>query len=425
MISYILQKRRLLLLLALAVLASVSLARVLLKDTGGRGLDFHAYWYSGHFLWQGMSPYPALTDQNVLTLEGSQLTLPIRYWDGGIVEAGDVGQAGFPRVPGLTAPAVLVISLLSRFSWPVAVPLWTGINCLLLLVIIWGCAKLLDRPVVSYESIVLLLVALSLIATRETLELGQSTIFVLAGMLAGLAIADRSQIGGGLLLGIALSKFTLIFPGLLIFLYKRHYRGAIATVAVQLLGTALLALFAHSSFVEIVAAYFRLLSAHAGMEGMHLGQGLLHNHEWLQIVFVLLAVVLVGMGLTHLVRRRQTATPVSPASVTFILLVIGLLVGLLSFYHRRYDFMAGIPFLALIILSGSQLGERFVLSRQQRAIVQATAALIAGVWILPLYLLTSPTGYVYIYQLTVLAALGLSFWLLYRLRWQSLQKVGQ
>lgn len=425
MISYFMQKRRLLLLLALALLAPVSLARVLTKDTGGRGLDFHAYWYSGHFLWQGMSPYPALSDQNTLALEGSRLVLPIRYWDGATVEAGEVGQSGFPRVPGLTAPAVLVISLLSRFSWPVAVPLWTGINCLLLLVIVGGCANLLDRPVVSYESLVLLLVALSLIATRETLELGQSTIFVLAAMLAGLAIADRSQIGGGLLLGIALSKFTLIFPGLLIFLYKRHYRGALAAVAVQLLGTALLALIAHTSFLEIVTAYFRLLSAHAGMEGMHLGQGLLQNREWLQIAFVLLSVVLVGGGLAYLARRGQTAMPVSPASGTFILLVIGLLIGLLAFYHRRYDFMAGIPFLALIILPGSQLGERFVLSRQQWVTVQATAALIAGVWILPLYLLTSPILYVYIYQVAVLAALGLSFWLLYRLRRQSLQEVGQ
>jgi len=227
------------------------------------------------------------------------------------------------------------------------------------------------------------------------------------------------------LLGIGLSKFSLVFPGLFILLYKRHYWGAIASVAVQILGTALLALLARTSFVEIVAAYFRLLSAHAGIQGMHLGQGLLRNQEWLQIGFVLLAVVLAGMGLIHLARRGQIDTPVSPASVTFILLVIGLLVGLLSFYHRRYDFMAGIPFLALIILPGSQLGVRFVLSRQQQAIVQATAAVIAGIWILPFYLLTSPTVYMYIYQLAVFAALGLSFLLLYRLRWQSLQEVEQ
>ncbi|MFZ1753298.1 MAG: glycosyltransferase 87 family protein [Caldilineaceae bacterium] len=389
------------------------------KDAENRGLDFHAYWFAGHFVWQGLSPYPPIAAVNPLVLEGSRLTLPIVYWDGAAVQTGEVGQTGFPTVPGLTAPAVLLISVLSRFSWPVAVQLWTALNCLLLIVIVWACTKLLDRPSVSYESLLLLFIAFSLIATRETLEFGQSTIFVLALMLVGLVLADKNQMFGGLVLGIGLSKATLIFPGLLILLYKRQYWGALAAIGMQIVGTGLLALLAHTSFTEIVAAYFRLLSVHAGMAGMHLGQGLLRNQAGLQMGFVLLAASLVAAALIRLAHRRE-GRPVSPASVAFVLLVIGMLMGLLSFYHRRYDFVAGLLFLALLIVPGSQLADYFVLSDRQREVLWAAVAMVVGVWVFPIYLLTSPALYIYIFQSATLAALAISFWLLFRVRWNPI-----
>lgn len=69
----------------LAVIAFVSIGRVLTKGIVNRETDFHSYWYAGHFIWEGEDPYRAIFEER-------EPRLPVRYWDGLVVTEGKIAQ---------------------------------------------------------------------------------------------------------------------------------------------------------------------------------------------------------------------------------------------------------------------------------------------------------------------------------------------
>ena len=89
--------------------------------------------------------------------------------------------------------------------------------------------------------------------------------------------------------------------------------------------------------------------------------------------------------------------------------------NLLTFYHRRYDHVAEILFLALVILWANRGIGKFNLSAKQCIGLQAFVVLAASAWILPIYQLIGTAVYVAMFNLCSMAALGISVWLLFRI----------
>ncbi len=107
------------------------------------------------------------------------------------------------------------------------------------------------------------------------------------------------------------------------------------------------------------------------------------------------------------------------ASGELLLLTIIMLWNLLMFYHRRYDYVLGILLIALVVLKIGEPADEFELAGSQKRGVLLITALVAIVWILPLYLALGDVLYLYLFNLASLAALALAVWLLFRLRIQS------
>ena len=74
-------------------------------DSSG-AIDFHSYWYAGHFIRQQSDPYQAY-------LEDLTPQTPVSYLDNKIIEHLPIAQAGLARVPANTP---LFVLLLSPFS---------------------------------------------------------------------------------------------------------------------------------------------------------------------------------------------------------------------------------------------------------------------------------------------------------------------
>ena len=402
-------------LLVLVTLVSLlSVGRVLSK--GGRpGLDFHSYWYPGHFIWQGTDPYRAVLDER-------EPSLPVYYLDGETVTEGQVAQSGWRGTPANTAPIVLLLAPLSRLSWPTALAGWQFLNLGLALLVPWLIVKLLRQNLLSWKGWLVLTVFFSLIATREALEYGQTSILILVCMLAGWYLGQHHPVVAGLLLGIALSKYSLAFPVFLLFVYKRWFKGLAVSIAVQLVGILAVATSGKTSPFDVIESYIQILKLHLGLPGMHLTGGILKNLGVLSSVILLVGSVVVLTLLVHWYLSHLDLGIPSDCIAEFNLVTIVMLWDLLVFYHRRYDNVAGILFVALVILcvhgrvDEFAIGIPFGLSYRLRVLVYVVTGLISLAWIMPTYLLLGDQLYVYSFQLANVTALAVSIWLLFKIR---------
>ena len=402
-------------LLVLVTLVSLlSVGRVLSK--GGRpGLDFHSYWYPGHFIWQGTDPYRAVLDER-------EPSLPVYYLDGETVTEGQVAQSGWRGTPANTAPIVLLLAPLSRLSWPTALAGWQFLNLGLALLVPWLIVKLLRQNLLSWKGWLVLTVFFSLIATREALEYGQTSILILVCMLAGWYLGQHHPVVAGLLLGIALSKYSLAFPVFLLFVYKRWFKGLAVSIAVQLVGILAVAISGKTSPFDVIESYTRILKLHLGLPGMHLTGGLLKTLGVLSAVILLVGSVIVLIILVTWYLSHRASGTRSDYVAEFNLVTIVMLWNLLVFYHRRYDNVAGMLFIALVILcvhgrvDELAIGIPFGLPYRLRVLVYAVTGLISLAWIMPTYLFLGDPLHVFSFQLANVVALAVSIWLLFAIR---------
>ena len=196
------------------VLASV-FSRIAANVTSPTGShDFHPYWYQGHALRRGSNPYRAF-------LKGEMPTLPIRYLDGVVVTEPPVARPGLSTSVTNTAPLVLLLSLFSYFSWPVAKLAWMAINLGLILALPWLLVSAFPlRTFTRSQRLLLCLVVYAFGFTRHPVSIGQTTLAVFSLLLASLALQERHWFWAGICLGIALSKYSLALPVLLLFLVE-------------------------------------------------------------------------------------------------------------------------------------------------------------------------------------------------------------
>ncbi len=377
--------------------AAISLGRILTKPKSG--IDFYSLvWYPGHFIWQGMDPYGAALEKRIPAT-------PVHYWDG-------VVETKFPMpiepMPTNLAPLVLLFAPLARFSWPTAMNVWAGINIGMVVLFAYSVVRFLGYRLLSKEGLLILLILFSMIATREVIETGQTTLFVLACMMLALVLGPSSQSLGGILLSVALSKYSLTFPGALYFLHKRWYRGLAVSIGGQLLGLLIIAAFSRTPPHVILAENLQMMLMHTQMPGLHLSATLFSDGGPVASTAVILLSAILALVLVSKYRSAHFHRQL----VDVMLLILIMQWNLLVLPHRRYDHAAEILFLALIILQA----KTFSLSMTHIMGLYLFAALAASVWILPLYYLLGEHLYRNLFAFCSLAALGISFWLLFQIR---------
>ncbi len=328
----------------LGVFSLISGARRALSPAGN--IDFHAYWYAGEHLRQRRNPY--LAYQNAIYVEP-----PLTNIDSSDLRW-TVSYADKSFTPANTAPLLLLIAPLSYFTWQNAQIIWLVINLQCILLIPLLAIRLYhinNHSVLSGRSnfpigLTITVLFLSLAATRLTLAVGQTSLVVItlllgAVLMASIAERDDSDdrrapmIGAAIMLGIALSKYSLALPILLYFVIRRQWKIVLGSLLVQLIGLLLQCGITRSSPVDTFFAYGAIMRTHVGHSGIHLASLLPSSLFWrlFAVAVVTLPVIYVG------IRRKQTVL-----SLLALLSVWTLLVA----YHRAYDVVLiifAIPFL--------------------------------------------------------------------------------
>lgn len=215
-------------------------------------------------------------------------------------------------------------------------------------------------------------------------------------------------------MGIALSKYSLTFPGLLYFLHKRWYRGVALSLGLQLAGLLAIAAIGRTSPLAVLGEYVQMMLKHTDMPGQHLTATLLHGRGFIAPVVVGLLSIGLFLALIYWYRTYRSDKPQGDQTSAMTFLVALMQWNLLVFPHRRYDHVAEIMFIALVILWARGEGRRFLLSDRQSKGLSALVGLAIGVWSFPLYYLLGTNMHAQVFTFLSLVALGISVWLLFK-----------
>jgi hypothetical protein len=386
-------------LIVMTALTVAAYYRIVSKGSE-HAIDFFSFWRSGQVVWQGLDPYQvALADQLPGIPPLSNENVPIDW----------------RAMPANTAPILLLIAPLARLPWAPAFSLWTIINLGVVILNSLLVVRLLGGRLVSMRGLVILPIFALLVATREVVEYGQTTLLIFTFMLLALLMGPRQPVASGIWLGLALSKISLAFPVFLFFLYRRWFRGLAIGILVQVLGLAVMASISKTSPIDIGLEYLRIILLHSDLPGYHLTSGLLQYAGSFAGPIVLLGSIGLWCLLAVWYRSQRPAAAPYRATAALVLFIIVMQWNLLTFYHRRYDHAVNILFIALVLFWADSPRRVFNLSAMQRRFVNGVTLLCTLVWLLPVYQVLSAYAYIALFNLCSLAALATSVWLLFRL----------
>lgn len=295
--------------------------------------DFHSYWYSGHFVLQGINPYEAY-------FEDRKLQLPIYYIDGEIDSSYPVGKEELARIPANTAPMVLFTTFFSMFSWPTASFLWLLLNLASMLTIPWLTIRLWPSTASSIDNLTKLLIFslfLSFTSAKSLIVVGQTSSLIFVLMLLSILTVDRNWILSSTALGFALSKYSLSLPLVLFFLLKKKYKVIFLSFSTQILGILILSLITKSSPSQILHGYFRMLLMHLDQPGVNITSALqIPSTALSSLLLLLLFTATVAIPTLFWVYRYHDIDIQQEISDLHILSILSIW-NLLTFYHREYD----------------------------------------------------------------------------------------
>jgi hypothetical protein len=328
----------------LATWALVSLARIFqqtLSPAGGN--DLYTYWYAGHFLREGKDPFQAF-------IAGELPSVPVHYLDRTVTSLDKILFAGLVPAPVSTPAAFYLFAPLAFLSWKTAKLVWLAANLLflglipMLLIRFFPLRRWLEPP----EVIGLGCLMVGLTSTRYAAASGQVTFLILDLMLGTVILAARRPWLAGVLLGLALSKYSLSIGLLVLFvLIEPRPKLILGAALVQLAGVVALMLHTGTGPVAFTKEYARMVSLHASMEGIHLA-GLFPRSgldAWIGLgltVAVAIPLVIWRLGL-----GRHWSQPLPDLSRSVLAVLLSMW-ALLAVYHRAYDAMVMILFLALV-----------------------------------------------------------------------------
>jgi hypothetical protein len=397
-------------LLSVAVGAVV---RIYAKQ-GMQFLDFYSFWYGGNLIRQGTDPYRAF-------LNKEKVCLPVSYLDGVTIKEGEIGPFKMQLVPGNTAPVVFLLTPLAHFSWNTAKTVWYALNVVFSIAIGWILLKIFNTRFLSREGMLLIPLFLMQISTREVLDLGQTSLLIVFCSFVSMFLSYQNRttvraIASGLLLGLAISKPLLAFPLLLLFLYRRRMIELITATLFQCVGILGVVLLGTSPR-EVVAEYYKIFMMHAGpgtQDGLYLTAGILKGWTPYSYILIILGSGVLGLVLLRWILQRSNVLKVD-IRTDMVLLTVIMLWNLLVFYHRRYDYVASVSFIAIMVTLFINSGGFLLRSAKERALAFMMAGAIFLFWILPGYRLISQAAYRGVFNLLTLVALIMSACIMFRL----------
>jgi hypothetical protein len=368
------------LLLAFWSLFSFMRASQLMMTPNYGGVDFHAYWYAGLYLRQGQDPYTAFfSEMNVDS--------PINFIDKSNPQMYTT-PAGLSIVPANTAPIVLLLTPFAWFSWPTAKTIWLIINIVLALLLPWLTFRSLPEAenLTWTDKLLTSLIFYAMTSTRRALDTGQTTLLIVSLMVGALLLARKNWAVAGILLGIAMSKYSVTLPLFLFFLYQRQFRLIVTSLVVQLAALLSIAVMTSTSPLLIVDSYLRLFLQHLNGKGIHMGQFLPSGSPWRLIVPIMGTLLLLGW-VVQVLRRKQgkTSNFIKKSDDSFYawhILTILSLWALLVAYHRLYD-VALILFFLVLMATGLRWSTAWQLSSRAKYLLSFLTMGIFFAFILP------------------------------------------
>jgi hypothetical protein len=370
------------LLCILAAIYGLAIVYYLVTETGKprAGLDFHPFWYAGHFILQAQDPYESY-------FTGKRPDLPVRYLDGVVIQEYPVAQEQLSPTPANTPVMLLIISLFSHFSWDVAKWMFVAVNSGFMLLTAWIVLRQLpfaDIPLDRFDELLLLLIYFDFSATRIAIENGQTTLLVFLMMLLAILFAKRSRLLAGLALGIALSKYSLALAVVVFFLYKKHFKILLVAIVVQVLGILALSAIGGNSPLTVVQENVRIFSEIFSEPGIHLAdfaRNFTNNPVIMQVPALIMTALVFGLLLFWL-RKFKAGTDAQQDILDFHILTICFIWTLLVGYHRQYDTLVLIIFMVLVF-KGLADPDCWKLSSLVRLLLLGLMALILPVLVLP------------------------------------------
>jgi hypothetical protein len=274
---------------------------------------------------------------------------------------------------------------------------------------------------------IFVLVFVGLTSTRYAGSSGQVTFLVLLLALGSIHFSKSRPYTAGILLGIALSKYSLSIGFFLyLLLFERNYRTTLTALAVQALGLLGLSIMSGTGIVEIVRGYIFMLVHHAQLEGIHLAS-LFPSKPW-ELPITILLTLAVSMPLLLWYKRNKEQIvnkQLSPTHRQHLLTVLSLW-ALLVAYHRAYDVVLYILFIS-IGLQLCRFPKLWNLTRRSRNFLLVFVAITTLFFMLPAGSIISDllpgeigrTWTLFSVHMTTLilsAALTITLFLLFRLR---------
>ena len=233
--------------------------------------DLHPYWYRGHSLRQGSDPYRA-------SLENEIPTLPVMYLDGVITKQPPIAQPGLPTFISNTAPLSLFLFSFSLYSWSFAKWLWVAINLILILILAWLVLRSFpyDLYFKNLDRLIIFAIVFAFSATRGSVMIGQTSLIIFSLLLGSLILRERHWLISGVLLGIALSKYSLALPFVLFMLLElrpKNFLLLLVALIVQFFGVITLSYACGESPTTIFQDYiqvFKQISATHDRSGVQI-----------------------------------------------------------------------------------------------------------------------------------------------------------
>lgn len=394
-------------------------------------IDFHSYWYSGHFVRQGDDPFYAyLHDRDPM--------IPINYLDGKTINSFPIAQRNLATVPANTALMVLFLSPFAFFSWQTAKIAWMTLNLALLFLTPFLIKKLYpdvsDLP--GKYSAMIYLALCGLLATSNAIGNGQTSFLVFTLSLISIVMAKKSWFISSIAMAIALSKYSLSLPFFVFILFfQKKYKIAMRAIVFQILGFISLSWMTKTSLLSMLEEYRKIAAIHINLPGIHLVSAFPTFPSFAYLLVILLA-ILILWSFVHV--RNIIITSPSTKQLSSInakdsrmeilhnhVLTLLTLWTLLSFYHREYDAIVFILFVALIIFGLTN--NYWNISRTLRiSLITFTAMItllmsrpgVSVVRILPMSL--APIGGLLasdrIASVALLLSFGITVWLVTRIR---------
>jgi hypothetical protein len=322
--------------------------------------DFHSYWYSGHFIRQGVDPFEAY-------LKNRELVFPLEYFNGTTMRSMPMDQEGLARVPANTALMLLLLSPSAFLTWKTAKVSWMVFNLILLFLapmLVIGLYP--TNTILSKQKTTIIYLALwGLLATSNAIGNGQTTLLVFVASLVAILTEKRYWFIAGIALGLALSKYSLSLPFLIfILLFRKNYKVVVVAVIFQIIGFISLSIITLTPLITIIREYINISIMHLGLPGIHLLSAvsppfLAYFLMFMLVIFFVWSFISMYNSVTNTVNEttknhntHHSGILTNQLNENYYVHALNLLnfLVLLFLYHREYDALTVILYIALIVI---------------------------------------------------------------------------